>query len=425
MGLAITCAIPNADAAPRHRERRRSCRCSSSRACSSRSRTACRRGWTPWGRSSRSGPFVEAMNAAFLSIPFRWSSVIYVAIWGLRGALRGRAVLQLGTPEVRRSARLRLRVPGASERRRSCPDGVIEGASRCGSHWSPGAPGARRGSVFEEGTASPAHRFDQRERQHRADQAAECAQGPTFVTDGTVTIGTDNPAYPPVLPGRGPEGVGVEDQRPQQRQGLRERGGISRSRLDWGSQNVAWVAVPFAKSYAPGAKDFDFDLNQISYKPSRAQAVDFSTSYYDVNQALVAVKGTPITQATSVSDLKPYKLAAPLGTTSYDTITNVIQPTTEPGRLPEAVGRRRSAERRTGGWHRRRLPDGPLHRRPLRPAGEEQRRGGAVREPRGRVPRVLRCGPGEGQFPHAVCGPRARGDEGRRDPAGHHEEVVV
>jgi polar amino acid transport system substrate-binding protein len=160
--------------------------------------------------------------------------------------------------------------------------------------------------------------------------AADCAQGATFVTDGTVTIGTDNPAYPPYFQGGTQKGSEWKINDPNNGKGFESAVGYEiANRL--GITNVKWAVVPFTKSYAPGTKDFDLDLNQISYKKSRAQAVDFSDSYYDVNQALVAVKGTPITNATTVQDLKPYKLAAPLGTTSYDTITNVVQPDNQPG----------------------------------------------------------------------------------------------
>jgi len=87
---------------------------------------------------------------------------------------------------------------------------------------------------------------------------------------------------------------------------------------------VTWVVVPFAQSYAPGPKQFDFDINQISYSAKRAQEADFSDSYYDVNQALVVVKGTPIASATSIADLAQYKLATQLGTTSADLIESYI-----------------------------------------------------------------------------------------------------
>jgi polar amino acid transport system substrate-binding protein len=88
--------------------------------------------------------------------------------------------------------------------------------------------------------------------------------------------------------------------------------------------------VPFAQSFRPGPKDFDFDINQISYTDERAQAVDFSDSYYDVSQAVVTTEGSAIADATSVADLEDAKLGAAVGTTSYDTITEVVQPSQDP-----------------------------------------------------------------------------------------------
>jgi polar amino acid transport system substrate-binding protein len=162
--------------------------------------------------------------------------------------------------------------------------------------------------------------------------AQECAQNATFVTDGTLTVGTDNPAYPPYFEGGSPKGSEWKINDPNTGKGFESAVAYEiASRMGLTSDQVTWIVVPFDQSYAPGSKDFDFDINQISYKPARANAVDFSQSYYDVNQALVAVDGTPITSATSIEELKQYSLAAPLGTTSYDTITNVIQPTTEAG----------------------------------------------------------------------------------------------
>jgi polar amino acid transport system substrate-binding protein len=93
---------------------------------------------------------------------------------------------------------------------------------------------------------------------------------------------------------------------------------------------VVWVEIPFNQSFRPGPKDFDFDINQISFVPERDEAVDFSDSYYDVNQALVAVQGTPIADATSVAELQGYTLGAPVGTTSFDYIETNIQPTEDP-----------------------------------------------------------------------------------------------
>jgi polar amino acid transport system substrate-binding protein len=58
--------------------------------------------------------------------------------------------------------------------------------------------------------------------------------------------------------------------------------------------------------------------------------VDFSDSYYDVNQAVVALNGSKIANATSIADLKDAKLGAPIGTTSYDYIVSNVKPSQQP-----------------------------------------------------------------------------------------------
>ena len=88
--------------------------------------------------------------------------------------------------------------------------------------------------------------------------------------------------------------------------------------------------MPFLRSYAPGKKPFDFYLAQVSYKPVRAKAVSFSTSYYEVNQAVVGIKGKPIAKVKTVAGLKPFKFGVPLGTTSYDYVVKYIKPSLKP-----------------------------------------------------------------------------------------------
>ena len=90
------------------------------------------------------------------------------------------------------------------------------------------------------------------------------------------------------------------------------------------------MVVPFNQSFKPGPKNFDFDINQISYTPERAQAVDFSASYYNVNQALVSVKGSPVANAKRAADVKDAKLGAQIGTTSYRYIVDNIKPSRDP-----------------------------------------------------------------------------------------------
>jgi polar amino acid transport system substrate-binding protein len=139
-----------------------------------------------------------------------------------------------------------------------------------------------------------------------------------LVTPGTLTVGTDQPAYPPwVLKNDPASGKGYESAVAYE----------IADRLGFSQDEVTWVTVPFNKSYAPGPKDFDFDINQISVTPEREQVVTFSDSYYDVSQALIVNDGTPIASATSVSDLKDYKFGAQIGTTSLQFINDVIQPT--------------------------------------------------------------------------------------------------
>jgi polar amino acid transport system substrate-binding protein len=158
-----------------------------------------------------------------------------------------------------------------------------------------------------------------------ASTAAACATGATFVNDGQLTIGTDNPAYPPYFQGGTPKGSDWKINDPTTGKGFESAVAYKiADRLGFSPEQVQWIVVPFGQSFAPGAKDFDLDINQISYSAKRAQAVDFSESYYDVNQAVVIRKDSPIADATSVADLAQYKLAAPLGTTSSDLISTYI-----------------------------------------------------------------------------------------------------
>ena len=160
--------------------------------------------------------------------------------------------------------------------------------------------------------------------------AASCDKGSlNLVNAGQLTVGTDNPAFPPWFGGSEKAPWKVSD--PYSGQGYESAVAYAvANKLGFAKREVKWIVVPFNTSFAPGPKKFDFDINQISYKPARAGAVDFSDSYYNVHQALVVVKGTPIASATSIAALKPYKFGAQLGTTSYDYIVNNIKPAKKP-----------------------------------------------------------------------------------------------
>ena len=149
---------------------------------------------------------------------------------------------------------------------------------------------------------------------------------PTFAP-GTFTIGTDNPAFPPYF-------EAVDDPTEPWQLGDPTTGNGFESafayalaeELGFSREQVAWTVVPFANSFAPGDKQFDVDINQVSYTPERAENVDMSDGYYFVNQAVVANDGTPAAEATTLTALKDLRLGAQVGTTSFETIQEVIDP---------------------------------------------------------------------------------------------------
>ena len=90
------------------------------------------------------------------------------------------------------------------------------------------------------------------------------------------------------------------------------------------------MTVPFNASYQPGPKDFDFDINQISITPKRAEQVTFSRGYYSAAQAVITMKDSPYADATSIADLADAKFGAQVGTTSLEAVRTEIQPTQDP-----------------------------------------------------------------------------------------------
>ncbi len=158
-----------------------------------------------------------------------------------------------------------------------------------------------------------------------------------LVSSGKLTIGTDNPAFPPWFGGTPHSPWKVSD--PRSGEGFESAVAYAvAKKLGFAKDEVTWKHVPFSNSYAPGPKSFDFDINEISFTPARAKVVDFSDSYYDVNQSVVVNKGTPIASAKSVAALKPYELGAQLGTTSYQYIQQKIKPSKKPSVFPTNTG---------------------------------------------------------------------------------------
>jgi polar amino acid transport system substrate-binding protein len=154
-----------------------------------------------------------------------------------------------------------------------------------------------------------------------ATEAADACDpaGLELKTDGVLTVGTDKPAYPPYF----------EDDDPSNGKGFESAVAYAIAdelELD----RVEWTVVPFNASFAPGPKDFDFDINQISITPKRAERVDFSDPYYTAPQAVIALKSSDAANATSLADLQDAKLGVQIGTTSLDAVMETIQPSSQP-----------------------------------------------------------------------------------------------
>jgi polar amino acid transport system substrate-binding protein len=149
-----------------------------------------------------------------------------------------------------------------------------------------------------------------------------------LTTAGKLTIGTDNPAYPPYydIPAAATTPWELGD--PTDGKGFESAFAYALAeKLGFAQGDVTWIVVPFDNSYAPGTKTFDLDVNQVSYTAERAQAVDMSDGYYTLNQSIVALKANGLASVTSIAAMKGYKFGAQVGTTSLDTINNEIAPT--------------------------------------------------------------------------------------------------
>jgi polar amino acid transport system substrate-binding protein len=85
---------------------------------------------------------------------------------------------------------------------------------------------------------------------------------------GTLTIGTDKPAFPPYF----------EDDDPTNGRGFESAVAYAVAReLGFSREEVRWTTVPFNSSFAPGSKRFDFDINR-SRSPRSARAGSTSPS---------------------------------------------------------------------------------------------------------------------------------------------------
>ena len=149
-----------------------------------------------------------------------------------------------------------------------------------------------------------------------APAATECSpETLQTLTTGKLAIATGEPAYYPWVIDDAPEsGAGFEAAVAY----------AVATQLGFAAEDVSWVRTTFDGAITPGAKDFDFNLQQFSITEERKAAVDFSSPYYSAPQAIVSYAGSPIEGKTTIEELKGAKLGAGVGTTSLDAIATVF-----------------------------------------------------------------------------------------------------
>ena len=150
-------------------------------------------------------------------------------------------------------------------------------------------------------------------------ESASCAKADlATVTAGKLTIATGEPAYYPW----------VIDDKPEAGAGFEAAVAYAvAEKLGFAKEDVIWVRTTFDEAIAPGPKNFDFNLQQYSITEERKANIDFSTPYYETSQVVVTTSSSPAAAATSIADLKNYLIGAATGTTSFNAIRDVIQPT--------------------------------------------------------------------------------------------------
>jgi len=148
----------------------------------------------------------------------------------------------------------------------------------------------------------------------------ECTTGKTLA-EGKLTIGTGNPAFSPW----------VENDAPESAEGFEAAVAYAvATQLGFSTENVAWVRTSFDEAIQPGAKNFDFNLQQYSITDERKQTVSFSDPYYTTNQAIVGYADSAAASATTVAELQGLKFGVQSGTTSLEFLNTVVMPTNEP-----------------------------------------------------------------------------------------------
>ncbi len=146
-----------------------------------------------------------------------------------------------------------------------------------------------------------------------------CTAGKTL-GEGKLVIATGTPAFSPW----------VENDAPESGEGFEAAVAYAvANEMGFANENISWVRTSFDEAIQPGAKNFDFNLQQYSITDERKQTVSFSDPYYSTNQAIVGFADSPAANATTLAEIQGLKFGVQSGTTSLEFVNSVIKPTTD------------------------------------------------------------------------------------------------
>ncbi len=140
-------------------------------------------------------------------------------------------------------------------------------------------------------------------------------QDPRLFTPGKLTVSTSDPSYPPW----------VLDNNPAGGQGFEAALVYAlAAEMGFAPADVVWVDETFEAAIAPGEKQYDFAIQQISITAERAAVATFSRVYYQPEKALIVLAGSPLMNALTFAELRNARWGVAIGTTDLDYVENVM-----------------------------------------------------------------------------------------------------
>jgi polar amino acid transport system substrate-binding protein len=146
--------------------------------------------------------------------------------------------------------------------------------------------------------------------------ADPCAPPPLKTAD-TLTVAAEHPYYEPFLIGEQANPTGFEADLIN---GIAEELGVG---------DVQWVNIAFDQLYAPGPKDWDVGVSEITITEERDAAVDFSAPYFTANQGILVRADSEFASATTIDEIRDARFGAEAGTTGLAYLQETVQPTEE------------------------------------------------------------------------------------------------